>query len=167
MAKPPIMLAIIESEQYLRRKLRNAPAAIRPRIHMLLAIVTGTSSADTMTLAKKSNTSEQSIRTWKKIYLSGGADALLREGRGGSEGAIKAADKAVIEKRLADPKRCFKSFEEARIWLNETFGLELTYHAANKYLVRNFGLHMKAGRKSHAQQGETAIADYKKPSREA
>lgn len=167
MAKHPILIEVKESEQELRRLLRNASPAIRPRIQMLLAIASGASSSDTLALARKAKTSDQSIRTWKKIYREGGSAALLREGRGGSEGCIDSAGRERIAARLADPKNCFHSFEQARQWINETLGLNLEYHAVNKYLVRNFGVRMKAGRKSHVLKSETATADYKKPSREA
>jgi transposase len=112
-------------------------------------------------------TSDQSIRTWKKIYRHGGSAALLREGRGGSKGAIDQKGKEKIALRLANTKNCFRSFEQARQWINETLGLNLDYHAVNKYLVRNFGVKMKAGRRSHALKSETATADYKKPSPKA
>jgi transposase len=167
MAKQPILIEVKESEQELRRLLRTAAPAIRPRIQMLLAIVTGISTSDTQALARKAKTSDQSIRTWKKIYKEGGSGALLREGRGGSEGAIDNEGKEKIAARLADPKNCFQTFEQARQWINETLGLELEYHAINKYLVRNFGVRMKVGRKSHVLKSETATADYKKPSRKA
>jgi transposase len=167
MAKQPILIEVQESEQELRRLFRKAAPAIRPRIQMLLAIVTGIPSSDTLTLSRKAKTSDQSIRTWKNIYKQGGSAALLREGRGGSEGAIDQKGKEQIAVRLADAKNCFRSFEQARQWINDTLGLDLDYHAVNKYLVRNFGVKMKAGRKSHVLKSETATADYKKPSREA
>jgi transposase len=167
MAKAPILIEVKESEQALRRALRRASPSIRPRIQMLLAIVTGIAASDTLTLARKAKTSAQSIRTWKKIYNKGGAQALLHQGRGGSEGAIDKAGKEQIALRLADPKNCFLSFEQARRWINETLGLDLEYHAVNKYLVRNFGVRIKAGRRSHVLKDETATADYKKPSRGA
>ncbi len=167
MARQPIVIKVKESEQELRRALRKASPSIRPRIQMLLAIVGGIPSSDTRTLAHKARTSDQSIRTWKKIYKQGGGAALLTEGRGGSVGAIDKRGKEKIALRLADAKNCFISFEQARQWINETLGLNLDYHAVNKYLVRNFGVRMKAGRKSHVLKSETATADYKKPSREA
>lgn len=167
MSKAPILIEVKESESALRRALRKASRANTPRLQMLLAIVTGTSCANTVALARRAKTSGQSIRTWKKVYNKGGAQALLHEGRGGSEGAIDEAGKERIAKRLADPKNCFTSFEQARLWINETLGVDLEYHAVNKYLVRNFGLRLKAGRKSHALKSETATADYKKPSPEA
>ena len=89
---------------------------------------------------------------------------MLHEGRGGSIGAIDQQGKEQIALLLADPKNCFLSFEQARRWINETLGLDLEYHAVNKYLVRNFGVRMKVGRRSHVLKDETATADYKKPS---
>jgi transposase len=164
MAKQPILIEVKESEQELRRAFRKASPAMRPRIQMLLAMATGIASSDTLTLARKAKTSTQSIRTWKKIYKKGGVSALLHEGRGGSIGAIDEQGKQRIAQRLADVKNCFTSFEQARQWINEALGLDLDYHAVNKYLVRNFGLKMKVGRRSHTLKNETATADYKKPS---
>lgn len=164
MAKPPILITVSETPEDLKRRLRNAPAAMRPRIKMLLAIAGGISSADTLALASKANASDQAIRTWKKIYLAGGIDALLNEGRGGSQGVIDEAGKQKIAARLADMNNCFTSFTEAQAWINEQLGLQMNYHAVNKYLKRNFNVRLKVGRKSHTKKEETATADYKKPS---
>jgi transposase len=167
MAKQPIFIEVKESEQALGNRLRTAAPAIRPRIQMLPAIVTATPSSDTLMLTRKVKTSDQSIRTWKKIYRHDSSAALMREGRGGATGAIDQKGKEKIALRLADTKICFSSFEQARQWIKETLGLDLNYHAVNKYLVRNFGVKIKAGRRAHALKSETATADYKKPSREA
>lgn len=167
MAKAPILITVSESEETLKGRLRTASAAMRPRIKMLIAIASGLPSSDTLALAAKVNTSDQSIRNWKKIYLKGGIDALIHEGRGGSEGAIDAAGKAKIAARLADSAHCFTSFSQAQAWINENLGLQMNYHGVNKYLRRHFGVSLKAGRKSHTKKRETATADYKKPSRGA
>ena len=164
MAKAPIIITVSESEALLKRRLRSSSAAMRPRIKMLLAIATGIPSSDTLALAANANTSDQSIRTWKKTYRKGGIDALLHEGRGGSEGAIDAAGKEKIAARLADTANCFTSFSGAQAWINENLGLKMNYHGVNKYLKRHFGVSLKAGRKSHTKKSETATADYKKPS---
>jgi len=167
MAKAPIIISVSESESELKRRLRTAPAALRPRIKTLLAIAGGVPSSDTQVLASKANTSDQSIRTWKKIYMKGGIEALLHEGRGGSQGAIDQAGKEKLAARLADTANCFTSFAEVQAWIKEHLGLEMNYHAVNKYLKRNFGVSLKVGRKSHTRKSETATADYKKPSRGA
>ena len=47
-------------------------------------------------------------------------------------------------------------------WINKTFGLEMEYHAVNKYLKRNFKTKLKVGRKTHINKDDSAAALFKK-----
>lgn len=58
--------------------------------------------------------SDQAIRTWKKIYLSGGIEALLKERRGGSQKVIEETGQERIAARLADTSNGFTSFGQPR-----------------------------------------------------
>jgi len=77
-------------------------------------------------------------------------------------GAIGPKEKLEGQKKLSDPKGGFTSYKQAREWINSTFGLNMEYHAVNKYLKRNFGTKGKVGRKSPINKDPNAAALFKK-----
>lgn len=131
---------------------------------MLLAILDGVTSTQELVLKTKSN--RDSIRNWKNTYSQEGIKGLLDESRGRkSPGAIGPKEKLQLKQRLSDPKGGFTSYIQAMEWINKTFGLEMEYHAVNKYLKRNFGTKLKVGRKTHVNKDENATALFKKTCR--
>lgn len=129
---------------------------------MLLGILDGIEG--TQQLAAKTKANRDSIRKWKNTYRERGLQGLLGETRGRKQpGAIGAKEKLQLQKRLSDPKEGFTSYKQAMDWINKTFGLEMEYHAVNKYLKRNFGTKLKVGRKTHINKDENATALFKKP----
>ena len=128
---------------------------------MLLSILAGTTSTQELVLKTKAN--RDSIRNWKNTYRDKGIEGLIGETRGRKQpGAIGPKEKLQLQKKLSDPKGGFTSYNEAVEWINKTFGLQMEYHAVNKYLKRNFGTKLKVGRKTHVNKDENAAALFKK-----
>ena len=110
--------------------------------------------------------SGQSIQTWRTKYNQGGIALLLTELRGGKKKAqIGEHAYQLIEKRLSNPREGFMGYKEAQDWINKEFGLNMKYHAVNKFIKRKYGAKLKVGRKSHVLKDPTAEAVFKKPSR--
>ena len=61
--------------------------------------------------------------------------------------------KKMLFKRSCDG---FTSYKQAMDWINNTFGLQMEYHAVNKYLKRTFGTKLKVGRNTHINKHESA-----------
>ena len=161
-----ISVQVTETAEHISSLLRKAPIHQRPRLKMLLLIAKGISTV--ATLAAKTGVHRDSITAWKGRYASAGIDALLADDRGGDfRSGICAADKQKIKEKLSDPKDAFTSFGQAKEWINQELGTDKKYHAVNKYLKRNFGASLKAGRKSHVKKDEAAVAVFKKPGRGA
>jgi hypothetical protein len=53
-------------------------------------------------------------------------------------GAIGPEVKLQLQQKFSNPKGGFTFYKQAMEWINKTFGLEMKYHAVNKYLKRNF-----------------------------
>lgn len=155
-------ITVKETVEQLTKMLGSCSVSVKPRIKMLLAIANGITS--TNELSHKAKVNRDSIRNWKNIYREYGVEELLKEGRGGKRhGGLEEKQKAILEKKLSDPKGGFTSYKEAMEWINKTFGLQMEYHAVNKYLKRNFGTKLKVGRKTHVNKDENATALFKKP----
>lgn len=157
-----VVLNIQESSEELKRFYRSSPSHLRSRYKMLLFISAGTNKNEQ--LAHKIGTSLSSIIRWKKSYAIGGLSELTKAAKGGDHRSkIDAVSKLKIKEKISDPRDSFTSYKEAQEWINKEFGLDMKYHAINKYLKRNFNTKLKVGRKSHVKKDEAAIAVFKKP----
>lgn len=155
-------IPVKESADEIRRLLAGAPAHLRSRLKMLQQLSRGVFSIDV--LAAKVGASRNSVAAWKRLYKNNGVEALLADQRGGDyRSSIDAAGKQKLEAKLSDPNDAFTSFGQAQVWIKENLGIEMNYHAVNKYLKRNFGAKLKVGRKSHVKKDEAAVAVFKKP----
>ena len=154
-------ITVTETPDQLNNLLKKSAESIKPRIKMLLAIVNGTTSTQELVLKTKAN--RNSISNWKNAYLKQGMEGLLKDDRGGKRpAAVNAKQKQQLHQKLSDPKGGFASYKEAMEWINKTFGLEMEYHAVNKYLKRNFKTKLKVGRKTHINKDDSAAALFKK-----
>ena len=160
-----LQLLIQETEQQLRFKLKGSSSTQLQKIQMLLLIKKG--KRNTLeSLSESLGVTESTIHSWRTKYRTEGLDALLLENRGGHKKAqITGKAFVALETRLSSPTEGFASYKEAQEWLNEKFGLQIEYHAVNKFIKRKFGARLKVGRKSHVLKDEQAVAVFKKPSR--
>lgn len=156
-----IIIQVKESAEELRLLWRKASAAIRPRLRMLLLIQSGITRSKA--LAAKTGMSTDALAQWKRRYSNEGLRGLTREGRGGSRNCpLSQEQMAQLRQRLSNPKEGFTSYGEALRWINETFGVQMKYQAANKFLKRNFHTRLKVGRKVHARKDPASEAAFKK-----
>ena len=154
-------ITVKETPEELKLLLQKATVSTKPRIKMLLAVLNSITSTQDLVLKTKAN--RDSIRNWKNIYRSQGIKGLLGENRGRKNpGAIGPEVKLQLKEKLSNPKGGFTSYKQAVDWINTTFGLEMEYHAVNKYLKRNFGAKLKVGRKTHVNKDDSAEALFKK-----
>jgi len=154
-------ITVKETLEDLKKLLNKSSSSVKPRIKMLLAISQGTTA--TQELVAKTKANRDSIRNWKNSYRLNGLNGLVEDNRGGKRpGAISEKQKAQLQQKLSDPKTGFTSYIQAVDWINETFGLDMNYHAVNKYLKRHFGTKLKVGRKTHINKDDSAAALFKK-----
>ena len=155
------IITVKETPVELTKLLNKSAHSVKPRIKMLLAITQGIVS--TQELVGKVKANRNSILNWKNAYQLNGLQGLLEESRGGTRpSAINEKQKTQLQQKLSNPKSGFTSYTQAVDWINETFGLQMNYHAVNKYLKRHFGTKLKVGRKTHINKDDNAAALFKK-----
>ena len=155
------VITVKETSEELSSMIKKASSYAKPRLKMLLAISEGITS--TQDLVDKTKANRDSIRNWKNTYRATGLNGLLNDKRGGNNpSAMSTEQKQQLSAKLSEPKEAFTSYKEAANWINETFNLQMNYHAVNKYLKRNFGTKLKVGRKTHIKKEENAAALFKK-----
>lgn len=159
-----LTISVREKLSELRTLQRQYPGKYKAIQMLILLKQKGLLSKDV--LAAMTGASTQSIHTWRTKYRSGGIEVLLQESRGGhKKAAITDKVHQQLGKRLTNPKEGFRSFIEIQQWLEKEFGIEMEYHAVNKYVKRKFGARLKVSRKSHVQKSPADEAVFKKPIR--
>ncbi len=154
------IISVKETPEELNKLLSKSTHSVKPRIKMLLAITQGIVSTGELVGKVKAN--RNSILNWKNAYQLNGIQGLLEDNRGGTRpAAVNEKQKKQLQQKLSNPKDGFTSYTQAVDWINETFGLQMNYHAVNKYLKRNFGTKLKVGRKTHINKDDNAAALFK------
>jgi transposase len=155
------IISVKEKPEELNKLISKSAHSVKPRIKMLLAIAQGIVSTGELVGKVKAN--RNSILNWKNAYQLNGIQGLLEDNRGGTRSAaINEKQKKQLQQKLSSPKDGFTSYTQAVDWINETFGLQMNYHAVNKYLKRHFGTKLKVGRKTHVNKDDNAAALFKK-----
>jgi transposase len=131
------------------------------RLQMLILIKDGGITTKD-SLAQALSVSNKSVHVWRTKYIEGGLALLLEDNRGGKQGQITEKIHQKLAVRLNNSKEGFKSFIEIQQWLKENFGIQMEYHAVNKYIKRKFGARPKVARKSHINKDDNAVALFKK-----
>lgn len=163
MAKP-LAIKVKETAVQLRSLQKKHPSKFKPLQMLVILFEQGPLSQKA--LAAMIGSSDKSINKWRKEYMSGGVALLLEEHRGGhKEAKITPEAEKQLRARLNNPKEGFRSYIEILQWLLDEFGIEMNYHAINKYVKRNYGARLKVSRKSHVQKSPADEAVFKKPSR--
>ena len=119
-------------------------------------------------VAAQIGSSQSSVGKWRILYSTNGIEGLLTEKRGGNRaGQITLEVAKRLSNRLNNPKEGFRSFIEVQQWLASEFGIEMQYHAVNKYVKRKFGARLKVSRKSHVLKSPADEAVFKNLVRQA
>jgi transposase len=107
----------------------------------------------------------RTLERWMVRYGEDGISGLLgvRPRRKGSKIITPKVHEGLAE-RLNDPSSSFRGYWEARQWVQEQYGVEVTYHGLRAYMIRHFGSKVKRPRRSHVKKEPGAIeAFFKTP----
>lgn len=159
-------LLVKETLSQLRQLQKQYPSKFK--VFQMLVLVKQQGSISKYLLAEQLGSSPASVGKWRTDYINSGIESLLKENRKGTKkAAITSQVKEALSNRLNNPKQGFRSFIEVQQWLAAEFGIEMEYHAVNKYVKRKFGARLKVSRKSHVLKSPADEAVFKKPIRKA
>jgi transposase len=137
------------------------------KLLQMLIVIKQQGSISKYAVAEQIGCSQSSVGKWRTVYIAQGIEGLLVENRKGTKaGKITALAEKQLVSRLNNPKEGFRSFIEVQQWLAKEFGIEMSYHAVNKYVKRKFAAKLKVSRKSHVLKSPADEAVFKKPVRE-
>lgn len=159
-------IIVKESEQELKKLLRQQPLHLKNRVKMLLLLKKSNVPLSKIELSKALNVNHNTAQKWRKIYFEKGIEQLLFDGRVGFKPSVVSKELHVaIEKRLNSPKDAFTSYVDLIDWITQEYMPEgVNYQTINGYIKRHFGAKLKVSRKSHANKDEKAAEAFKKTS---
>ena len=155
-------LFVKETVSQLRHLQKQNPS--KYKVLQMLILLKQQGGISKYLLAQQLGSSHSSVGKWRTAYISNGMEYLLKENRRGTKkAAITPKVNQALYNRLNNPKEGFRSFIEVQQWLVTEFGIEMQYHAVNKYIKRKFGARLKVSRKSHVLKSPADEAVFKKP----
>lgn len=145
---------INEDLDLLRKRLhQTSDLRLKTRLHLLVLVKAEkvhTRQEAAVRLALHRNT----VGRWLRQYQAEGLDGLLRLVRRGAPAGQRALPEpalAALKRRLQDPEG-FAGYLEVQQWLEEEFGLELSYKTVHKLVRYRLKAKLKRARPRHAKK---------------
>lgn len=143
---------IHESADDLKQLLaRERQPAKHQRLHALYLLASGQARhrSDVATLL---GVDRNTVGRWLEQYARGGLVALLQiYVPAGKRKPLTPEQLVQLQQRLATPEG-FTSYDQARQWIADTFGVTLTYNATHKLLRYKLGAKLKVARAAHIKK---------------
>lgn len=99
----------------------------------------------------------RTLERWLNSYKSGGVSELLTDKPKNKQSKIVTpAIHKGLERRVNDPHNPFLGYWDAQNWVNQEYGVEISYHRVREYLIQHFKTKLKTPRKSHYKKDEEA-----------
>jgi transposase len=162
----PKNIAVVQSQEELRRVLKNVSPFIAPRIKMLIEMKKHQECGiSKRLLAEQIGVNHNSIQSWRTMYAQGGLSRLCSHNKKGFRPSVFTKEEHnLIEDKLNDPKNGLRGYTELLEWIERQFSKEIKYNTMLKYCMRNFGSSVKVARKSHVKKDGQAVDAFKKTS---
>lgn len=153
-----VKLDIKESLSTLK-KLRNKQRSLNKekRVYALICLKESKFSTQ-LELANYLGIHLRSLQKWVSQYKTSGLEDLLliKPKRKGSR-IITSQIHQALKERSNDPDNPFKGYWDAQQWVNERYGINITYHWLRKYMIQHFKTKVKRPRKSHIKKDPQAM----------
>lgn len=143
---------IHESADELKQLLaRERQPTKHQRLHALYLLASGQVRFRSQ-VAHLLGVDRNTIARWLDQYAQGGLPALLQiYVPAGKRKPLTPAQLTQLEQQLATPQG-FGSYDEARQWIADTFGVTLSYNATHKLLRYKLGAKLKVARPTHIKK---------------
>ena len=143
---------IQESADELKQLLsRERHPAKHQRLHALYLLASG-QARFRGDVARLLGLDRNTVGRWLDQYTQGGLPALLAlYVPAGKRKPLVPDQLAQLRQRLEDPQG-FASYDEARQWIQDTFGVALTYNATHKLVWYQLGAKLKVARPAHIKK---------------
>ena len=163
----PKQVIIKEDLITLKIHAKSGNELIKKRMRLLIELKKGKSGAQSkLVLAEKLGVNHNSIVKWRNLYLSGGIEALLQDGRKGGykPSVVNKQEHEQLKTLLNDKHNQIVGYTELLNWVNKELKKDMKYITLVKYVERHFGTKIKVARKSNIKKDLEAVNTFKKTS---
>ncbi len=143
---------IHESVDTLKERLRSEERGRqKQRLQALYLIRTG-QAGSRREIARLLGVGKKAVGAWLERYEAEGLEGML-EIRTHTNRAysLTPEQEEQLKRKLSEPEG-FPSYGAAQSWINETFGLSLSYDTARQIVRYRLGAKLKVARKSHTKK---------------
>ena len=157
---------IKESVAEIKKLQRKSTPIISKRLSALLLFKRYEKSGiSKLTASKDTGFNQNSIQTWRSLYIKGGIDALMKHNnKGYKPNKINTEQEAELKKIMHNPENGFVGYIELQVWFNEIYKTEIEYNTFRNFIIRKFKSKIKVARKYHAKKDQEAVDTLKKTS---
>jgi len=100
---------------------------------------------------------KRSLERWLKVYKELGFKQMCTPAkRNKKPGFLTQEIHQGVSLRIENPENPFRGYWEAHQWMEQQYGLELSYFNVRRYLIKYFKTKLKSGRKSHIKKDNQA-----------
>jgi len=162
----PKQIVIKEDVMTLKMHLKNGNELIKKRMRLLIELKNNAKGQSKLALADKLGINHNSIVKWRNMYLSGGIEVLLTDGRKGGfkPSVVSKIEHEKIKVLLNNKHNGIVGYTELLNWVNTELKKEMKYITLVKYVERHFGAKIKVARKSNINKDEVLVDSFKKNS---
>ncbi len=147
-----VIPAIHESADELKQLLARERHPTKHRRLHALYLLASDQARFRNDVAQLLGVDRNTVGRWLDQYAQGGLPALLALYVPPGKPKPLAPDQlAQLRHRLEDPQG-FASYEEARQWIQDAFGVALTYNATHKLVRYKLGAKLKVARPTHIKK---------------
>jgi hypothetical protein len=158
---------IKEDLNTLKIHAKSGNELIKKRMRLLIELKKGKSGPQSkLVLADKLGVNHNSIVKWRNLYLLGGIEALLQDGRKGGykPSVVNKKEHEQLKTLLSDKHNQIVGYTELLNWVNKELKKDMKYITLVKYVERHFGTKIKVARKSNIKKDLEAVNTFKKTS---
>lgn len=158
--KIPIVQERLDELQKMLHKTRDADKKLCVN---MLVLLKSQQFKTRIAVANHLGIHRNTIGKWLTIYERGGIEALLEKQSPGCPKGQRTLPKEVynsLEEKLKESSG-FASYIDVRSWVKQEHGIEVSYSTLYKILRREFQAKPKVPRKSHKEQDEKEVAEFR------
>ena len=143
---------IYERVETLKERIRQEDRGRqKQRLQALYLIQTGQANSR-REIARLLGVGKKAVGAWLDRYEAEGLDGLLQiRTHTNRKYSLTPEQEEQLKRKLAEPDG-FESYGAVQSWINETFGLSLTYDTARQIARYRLGAKLKVARKSHTKK---------------
>lgn len=158
-------LSIKESPQELLSLKKRQTSFKSIQKIQLLELLQQNPSISRESTAKRLTISLRTQTRWLNEYLDKGLETYISRQTSSKKSAIVTQEiHDGLSKRLNSSTDCFKGYWDAHRWVEETYGIKISYFNLRAYIVKHFNSKLKKPRKSHYKKDAQAYESFLKNS---